>query len=87
MSPVAGLSPGYGDHGPGAPQSTVALTCGARPNQTTKKDNQVPRRNSNASERPQTPPLPRITPSTWPLSPRRTAPAMTHAEDKCDGHA
>ena len=34
MSPVAGLSPGYGDHGPGAPQSTVALTCGARPTQT-----------------------------------------------------
>ena len=37
---AAPLSWARGGHGPGAPQSTVALTCGARPNQTTKKDNQ-----------------------------------------------
>jgi hypothetical protein len=42
----------------------------------------MPSRNANARERLQTPPLPRIMPSTWPLSPRRIAPVMTRAEDK-----
>jgi len=79
MSPVVARLFSWAPRRPRAGRSTILLhrSASARPNPD-QKEPPVPRRNSNASERPQSPPLPRIAPGTWPLSPStRNAPTMT----------
>ena len=85
MSPVV-AAPLLGTRRPRAGVRLEVLNVAerARPNQQP-EGQPVPGETPTPVRRPQPPPLPRITPGTWPLSPRRQLHRMTHAEDNLMG--